>query len=71
MKDENLLLQGGIEPGSPSLTQIEMIDIGHKSLPIIIEPYLRGYQSTTTNMLVLINYGYLEIDVKGVVQKIH
>ena len=54
-----------------SLTQIEMIDIGHKSLPIIIGPYLRGYQSTTTNMLVLINYGYLEIDVKGVVQKIH
>ena len=26
---------------NPSLLQIEMIDIGHKSLPIIIEPYSR------------------------------
>ena len=26
---------------APSLTQIEMIDIGHKSLPIIMGPYYR------------------------------
>ena len=39
---------------NPSLPQIEMIDIGHKSLPIIIGPYFwgrRGRRGQTTSKL--------------------